>query len=77
MSVKIPQYKGITWKFMNGLVTFIHRIITDISSCIREPVAGSFCHSLNFMDQRQHAAIYNVMHISCNGNRNSTCHSSQ
>ena len=64
MGMKISQNKGIAWEFMYGLITVIHRIIPYVTSCIREPVAGCFCHSLYLPDQRQYTTVDDIMYIS-------------
>ena len=74
MRMKISQHKRIARKFMNGLVTFIYRIISNITGSIREPVAFCFLHTFQFLNHWNHTAIYNIMHISGNGNCNSGCH---
>ena len=70
MGMKIPQDKRIAWKFMYGLITVIHRIIPYVTSCIREPVAGCFCHSLYLPDQRQYTPVDDIMYVSRNRYRN-------
>ena len=73
MRMQIPENKRITRKLMNRLIRHI-RIISNVTRCIREPVAVHFL-SLKLLNPRNNLTVDHIMHISRNRNRKSRCQS--
>ena len=59
---------------MDRLITVIYRVVSNITGSIRKPVAFCLFCSFQFLNQRNHAAIYDIMHISCNRNCSTCCY---